>query len=125
MFGGNSVYPSGSLESISHPDNSLPGNTSEFIQLGTNMLAGLKALGTTLKITQITPAQFQTDLTAFVNQDNSFNAARSAKQAASDGVLGTVAEIGEWLGGGGARGVDGALWLSLEYDVGAGGLYES
>ena len=79
-------------------NNSLPGTTSQFIQLGNNMLAGLKALGTTLKITQITPAQFQTDLTAFVNADNAFNAARSARQGASDQVIGTVAEIGEWLG---------------------------
>ena len=95
--------------------NSLPSNTAQLIQLGNNMLAGLKILGTTLKITQITPAQFQTDLTAFVSADDAFNAARSSRQAASDQVLATVAEIGDWLGvvRGVLTGVFGVRWNTM------------
>ena len=95
--------------------NSLPSNTAQVIQLGNNMLAGLKSLGTILKITQITPAQFQTDLTAFVSADDAFNAARSSKQAASDHVLATVAEIGDWLGvvRGVLTGVFGVRWNTM------------
>ena len=80
------------------PNNSIPSNTGQFLGLATKMLAGLTSLGSTLGITQITPAALQGLISAFIATDGDFNAARSAKQGASDGVLGTVAEIGEWLG---------------------------
>ncbi len=65
-------------------NNSLPTNSAQLIGLGVKMLAGLTSLGSTLKITQITPAEFQAELNAFVTGDGDFNAARSAKQAAYD-----------------------------------------
>jgi hypothetical protein len=77
--------------------NSLPTNSGQLIGLGTTMLAGLSSFGTTLKITQITPAPFQKALTAFINADSGFNAARSAKQASSDTQKEAVATLVYWL----------------------------
>ena len=62
------------------------------------MLSGLNLLGTTLKITQITPAEFQAYLSAYINADNDFNAGRSSQQEASDVSQAAIAAIGEWLG---------------------------
>ena len=78
--------------------NALPDNSGQLIELGTNMLAGLTLLGTTLKITQITPAEFQADLTAFIDSDNDFNAGRSSQQEASDAAQASIGAIGDWLG---------------------------
>ena len=78
--------------------NALPDNTGQLIELGNHMLAGLTLLGTTLKITQITPAEFEADLTAFINADNDFNTGRSAQQVASEASQAAIAAIAAWLG---------------------------
>lgn len=64
--------------------NSIPKSASQIFGLATNMNQGLITLGSTLKITQITPAQFAAELDAFTAAESEFNAARSAKQAAAD-----------------------------------------
>jgi hypothetical protein len=78
-------------------NNSLPDSSGQLIGLGVKMLAGLTSLGTTLKITQITPAEFEAELNAFVTGDGDFNAARSAKQAASDAFKPADTALSGWL----------------------------
>ncbi len=78
-------------------NNSLPTNAAQLIGLGVKMLAGLTSLGSTLKITQITPAAFQAELNAFVTGNGDFNAARSAKQAAYDAFKPADAALSDWL----------------------------
>jgi len=61
------------------------------------MEAGLVSLGTTLKITQVTASGFQTVLTSFENEDNAYNALRSARQAASDAFQAQMGLVAAWL----------------------------
>ena len=75
----------------------LPTNAGQLLGLGYKMESGLVELGAALGITQITPAKFQTYLTAFSNADNAFNAGRSARQAASDTYQAAVAAMDDWL----------------------------
>ena len=74
-----------------------PTNARQFLGLGTKMQVGLVELGQSLGITQITPAALQTILNAFATADNSFNAARSPQQAASDTYHASMAVLDEWL----------------------------
>ena len=62
------------------------------------MTNGLTLEGQALKITQITAAQLQTEVTAFANAENAFNIGRSARQAASDLFQAADATLEEWLG---------------------------
>ena len=75
----------------------LPTNAGLLLGLGNKMHVGLVELGQTLGLTQITPAAFQTILNAFSNADNTFNAARSARQVASDTYQAALAVLDEWL----------------------------
>ena len=75
----------------------LPTNAGLLLGLGNKMHVGLVELGQPLGITQITPAAFQTILNAFSNADNTFNAARSARQVASDTYQEALAVLDEWL----------------------------
>lgn len=77
--------------------NAIPNNPAQIIYLGTNMLAGLTSLGTTLGITQINPGDFQTVLDGYINAENSFDASRSAKQTALDGWKGATGALFDWL----------------------------
>jgi hypothetical protein len=77
--------------------NSLPTNASQLIGLGTKMNQGLIILGSALKITQITPAEFAAELNAFIGADGDFNAARSARQSASDVFKPADTALSEWL----------------------------
>ena len=61
------------------------------------MRAGLANYGVTLGITQITLSHFQDTLNAFISADGAFNAARSAKQTASDSYHGQLVPVKEWL----------------------------
>lgn len=72
-------------------------NAAQLIALAVKMLAGLTSLGSILKITQILPAAFQALLNAFVTADGDFNAARSARQAASDAFKPADTALSEWL----------------------------
>jgi len=65
--------------------------------MATKMLQGLITLGTLLKITQILPAEFKAELDAFVAADGDFNAARTAKQAASDVFKPADSTLTTWL----------------------------
>jgi hypothetical protein len=77
--------------------NQLPTNAGQLIGLATKMDAGLNQYGTELKITQITPAEFDADLKAFIAQDGSYNAARSARQDASNDYQAATSAVGDWL----------------------------
>lgn len=77
--------------------NSLPSNASQLIGLGTKMQQGLITLGAVLKITQITPVEFNAELNAFITANGDYNAARSAKQSASDVFKPADAALSEWL----------------------------
>lgn len=77
--------------------NSLPKNPSQVIGLGTKMHTGLVDLGQNLGITQITAAGFQAELTQYINTYGAFNAARSARQSASDVFKPAEAAVTEWL----------------------------
>src|SRR5438093_11229455 len=77
--------------------NSLPTNSGQLIGLGIKMHAGVVALGTSVGITMVTAAQIQADLDAFIAQDGAFNAARSARQAASDEFQADCGGIYDWL----------------------------
>ena len=61
------------------------------------MVVGMTQFSTVLKLTLITTAQMQTNLTAFANQDAAFNAARSAQQTASDAYQPALAAVYDWL----------------------------
>ncbi len=78
--------------------NILPTNAGQLIGLGNKMLAGLTSLGAALGITQITPAALDAALTAFIATDGAFNAARSTRQAASDGFHTAEDALAAWLG---------------------------
>jgi hypothetical protein len=77
--------------------NQLPTNSAQLIGLGTKNQAGLVALGTTLGITQITPAQFLAKLTAFITADGEANAARSAQRVASETYKASIVDVSDWL----------------------------
>lgn len=75
----------------------LPKTSAGLINLGTDNVSGMQAYATTLGIKLITTAQCQANLTAFVQQDGLYNAARSADQAASDAYQATLGPIYEWV----------------------------
>ncbi len=75
----------------------LPTNAGQLLGLGNKMEGGLTELGQKLGITQITPAKFQTYITAFAKADNAFNAGRSARQADSDAYQAGVVAMDGWL----------------------------
>jgi hypothetical protein len=77
--------------------NDIPRNASQVIGLGNKMREGLDKWGTELGITQITPAGFQAELNAFSSAYSDFNAARSARQTASDVSKTADATLSEWL----------------------------
>ena len=77
--------------------NDIPRNASQVIGLGNKMREGLDKYGTELGITQITPAGLQTELNAFSGAYSDFNAARSARQTASDVFKTADATLTEWL----------------------------
>lgn len=77
--------------------NSLPTNSAQLIGLGHKMHTGIIELGTAVPITMLTAAQLQSALDAFVASDGAFNAARSARQTASDSYQLTNGAIYEWL----------------------------
>ena len=77
--------------------NIVPTSSGPLIQLGRDSLAGLTSLGSTLKITILTPTQLQTDLNAFIAADNSYNAGRSAQQTASNAFHAGDDAIAMWL----------------------------
>ena len=77
--------------------NRLPNIPGQTIGLGTNMLAGLNALGLELAITQITPAAFEAKLNAFITCEGNFNACRSERQAALDVWVGATDAVYDWL----------------------------
>ena len=75
----------------------LPTNAGQLLGLANKMEGGLTELGQKLGITQITPAEFQTYITAFSSADNAFNAGRSARQADSDAYQSGMAALDGWL----------------------------
>ena len=61
------------------------------------MYNGITTLGPTLKLTLVTAKGFNTDLTAFITQNDAFNAQRSARQAASDAFQAEIGHVYDWL----------------------------
>lgn len=78
-------------------ENRIPSSAPDLIHLGTNLLAGLNSLGETLGITQVPPATFEFALQDFVACENSFNALRSAKTAASTAWVQGQQALRAWL----------------------------
>lgn len=74
----------------------LPTNSAQLIGLATKTVAGMQALATPLGLTLITTAQMEANLAAFTAQDTAFNAARSARQTASDGFTAAMAAVYPW-----------------------------
>lgn len=74
----------------------LPTNSAQLIGLATKNVAGMQALATPLKLTLITTAQMEANLAAFTAQDTAYNAARSARQNASDGFTAAMAAVYPW-----------------------------
>lgn len=77
--------------------NPIPANNGQLIQLANSNLAGLTQWGSSLDITQITPAPLQGEITAFVTADNAFNLARSNRKDASDTYHTAVDALASWL----------------------------
>ena len=77
--------------------NSLPTNSAQLIGLGQKMHTGIVQLGTAVPITMLTAAQMQSALDAFVTGDTDFNAARSARLAASEAFQAAGGKVYDWL----------------------------
>ena len=77
--------------------NILPTNSAQLIGLAQKMIAGIVKFGAAIPITMVTAAQMQTELDAFVTVDGDFNAARSARQTASDTFQTAEGAVYDWL----------------------------
>ena len=77
--------------------NPLPTNGGQLIALGIKMHAGIISIGPGVPVTMVNAPQLQTVLDAFIAADGAFNAARSARQAASDTYQATCGAIYDWL----------------------------
>lgn len=77
--------------------NTIPTDTGEFVDLATNMLSGLSALGETLGITQIAPTTFAFTLDNFTGCRASFSSARTVVQVASTAWVAATEAVGDWL----------------------------
>lgn len=77
--------------------NSIPTNSAQLIGLAQKMHTGIVQLGAAIPITMLTAAQLQSALDAFVTQDGAFNAARSARQTASDSYQTATGAVYDWL----------------------------
>jgi hypothetical protein len=80
-------------------NNNLPTNSSQLIGLGQKMYSGTVQFGAGIPITMITAAQLQTDLDTFIDHEAEFNAARSARLAASLTFQDTMEPVYAWLMG--------------------------
>lgn len=76
----------------------LPTNAGQLLGLGNKMVHGLAVDGTALKITQISAADLQADVTAFAAADNAYNAGRSAQQAVGSAWQEAQRAVTGWLG---------------------------
>lgn len=77
--------------------NSLPKSVVQVIGLAGKMHQGLITYGAELKITQITPEEFETELQALINKEGEFNAARTARQSASNVFKPAEGALSGWL----------------------------
>ncbi|MBV9008752.1 MAG: hypothetical protein JO354_06225 [Verrucomicrobia bacterium] len=77
--------------------NPIPTNAAQVIGLANKMHAGLLQYATPLNIKQITAAELQAEIDAFVAADGEFNAARSNTLAASQSFRGAMRDLGSWL----------------------------
>ncbi len=77
--------------------NRLPTNGGLFIGLVTKMIKGINDLGLSVPVTMVTAAEMQTELGLFTEKNDSYNEARSARQAASDIYQAAVASTYTWL----------------------------
>jgi len=78
-------------------NNNLPTNSAQLIGLGQKMYTGTVQFGAAVPITMVTAAEIQAVLDAFVTQEAEYNAARSARLAASLAFQGTMGLVYEWL----------------------------
>ena len=67
------------------------------IKLGTDNVKGMQTYGSTLGITLVTLAECEGNLAAFIAQDGSYNAGRSAQQTASNNYQTALEPIYPWL----------------------------
>ena len=78
-------------------NNILPTNAAQLIGLAQKMHTGVVQLGAAIPVTMVTAAQIQGDLDAFIAVDSDFNAARSARQTASDSYQEATDAVYDWL----------------------------
>jgi len=77
--------------------NDIPKSPVELSALGALMYNGLLNLGTPLGITQITPAAFQTKLTAFNNAETAFIVARTTQGSRAVALAAAEEALYKWL----------------------------
>jgi hypothetical protein len=77
--------------------NTLPTNSGLLIGLAENMISGINAIGAQVPVTMVTVANMQSALDAFIAADGAFNAARSARQSASDAYQAAIGALYPWL----------------------------
>ncbi len=77
--------------------NALPNNIGDLLKLANKMVAGLKALGQPLNITQMTAVTLQAQINVFSTAQSLFNAARVARQLACKACTEFHADIEQWL----------------------------
>ena len=75
----------------------IPTTGAALLALGNKMYQGLVELGVALKMTQMTPAEFQVFVTEFKAADDDFNAGRSAQATASGAYQDALAANDAWL----------------------------
>ncbi len=78
-------------------DNAIPQTSKELITLGGDMTAGLTKLGTTLKITQLTPAELATVLAGFIAAEGTYIALRGGRNAIYATFHGAEDALTKWL----------------------------
>ena len=77
--------------------NALPNNIGDLLKLANKMVAGLKALGQPLNITQTTALTLQAQINVFTTAQSLFNAARVARQLAGKACTDFHKDIELWL----------------------------
>jgi hypothetical protein len=77
--------------------NSLPKTVVQVIGLGGKMHQGLITYGADLKISQITPEEFEAELQTLISKEGVFNAARTARQSASNAFKSADGTLSGWL----------------------------
>ena len=78
-------------------DNAIPKTSKLLITVGGDMVVGLTNLGTTLKITQLTPAELTTALNGFIASEGAYTSLRGQRNAIYATFHTAEANMDDWL----------------------------